>query len=187
MTGEYIPTQLPKEDMEELKVLLNLSFDFNNKITDKPLHDFVRKAILEYGTPELFKEAENVVKVLEKKFRKEKQINTQAENGWLQPIYAACYLHNLFYTSWNPVLSLVAARDRLTTLAEKCDVADSWKELIFQTIEGQLGADTPIPALTPHGDHPIKYFADACWIVSELNGNKLMPWEPISADCNGEE
>jgi len=88
-------------------------------------------------------------------------------NGAVQPLLGAAYLFNIFFDPKSPASSLTIARDKLKSRMENEGVMESWTELLFQTIEGQLGADTPIPACTPHGDHPIMIFAWARWFVKE--------------------
>lgn len=149
-----------------MKEVINENSDsYLYKIKDPALREFVTEALIQYGSADKFYNAEDIIDEAMQMYAHMNLINDQAESGWLQPIIAAGYIHNLFYTEEQPITSLFMAREKLTDLAKSCGIMDSWADLVFQTVEGQLGAKTPIPACTPHGDHPIQIFAWARWFI----------------------
>lgn len=150
-------------NMEE--ILKENTDSYFYQIKDPALQGFVAEALTKYGSADKFYEAEDIINTAMDMFEHMNLVNEQAESGWLQPIIAAGYIHNLFYSSEQPVTSIFMAREKLSDAAKASGIMDSWADLVFQTVEGQLGPKTPIPACAPHGDHPIQIFAWARWFV----------------------
>ena len=111
------------------------------------------------------KEANNVIEVVEQMLKKKKQISENNVQSFVVVIFAAGLLHNMFYDG--SITSLFLAREKLEPLARKYNIPDNYIEALFQTIEAQLGEDTPVPQCKPIPNSPTELFAWACWFVKE--------------------
>lgn len=140
---------------------------YTKYVTDPELRSAMDTILLKYSDTEKFHEAEKIARVMIAMFTKQKAMTDQFVSGAVQPLTAAAYLSNVLLDNSMLTSSLFLPRDFFTPIMKEKGVMDSWIELIFQTAEGQLGADTPVPACTPHGDHPINIFAWARWFVKE--------------------
>ena len=159
--------------METLEDLIKDKSTYLEQIKTPSVHDFTVEAIKTYGDAEKFHEAAKVICVLEAILTKMKQMNENSRPVWVEVLVSAAYLHNLFYDGSLP--SIFEAREKLSPIAQKYEVPINATSLIFQAIEGQLGADMPVESCQPQGDSPNSKFAWACWYVEELNGVKPMP------------
>lgn len=144
-----------------------------NSISIAGLYDFVKEAMLIYGDTNKLLVANQVTELTEKMLRKKKQINENGAQSFVEVIIVASLLHNMFYDG--TVSSLFLTREKLEPLARKHGIPDNYIDAIFQTIEAQLGDDTPVPQCKPIPNSPTELFAWACWFVDELHGNKQMP------------
>ena len=160
-----------RETIEEL-VKSDCNY-INTTMRVEAIKDFTVKSLLEYGSPEAFYEAEKVINVMLEMFRKLHQINEETYQVWVDVLISAAYIHNLFYDG--TLGGIFAAREKLMSLAKKCEVPVNAAAGIFQAVEGQLGMDMPVEACQVHGDTPNGIFAWACWFVEEFNGTKILP------------
>ena len=86
---------------------------------------------------------------------------------------ASALLHNLFYTEDDFWPDLFIARLELKPIAEKYTVAQALQDAIYQTIEAQMGQDTPVPVCRPAPNSPTELFAWAVWFVKDYtNGGE---------------
>ena len=137
------------------------------------LKEFVRNAMTEYSSPSKLREANSVILLVLDILKKKRQVSENNRPTWIDVMVAAGLLHNLFYDGTLP--SLFMAREKLMPIAKELNVPPQMAVGIFQTIESQLGDDTPVEALIPPGNSPNSVFAMACWLVEERNGKKEMP------------
>lgn len=138
------------------------------------LNDFVVKALKEYGTTNKLNQANQVWNMLEQLMKKKHIYNEGQLVTFYEIVRAATLLHNLFYEG--TITSLFMAREKLTPLAKECGLPEhDVINPIFELIEGQLGADTPVPRCVPTPNHPQELLALACWLIEELHGGKKMP------------
>ena len=139
------------------------------------LNEFVVKARKQYGTEEKMTEPERVMDVLGELLKKHHIVSSSTQTAtFFELVKAAVFLHNLCYDGTAP--SLFMAREKLTKMAKDC--ALPMHEVInpiFEMVESQLGADTPVPRCVPQPNSPQELMATACWMVEEYNGNKKMP------------
>lgn len=161
---------MPKISEKLTQQTLEDNTAYTKYVTDPELKSTMDSILLEYSDIEKFHEAEKICKIMIAMFTKQKAMTEQFVSGAIQPLAAAAYLSNIFLNDNAIASSLFMPRDFFAKVMKENGVMDSWIELIFQTVEGQLGADTPVPACTPHGDHPINIFAWARWFVKEYPG-----------------
>jgi len=131
--------------------------------------DFVKAALMEYGTPEKLIEANKVVDVMTGMLRKKKQL--PEDNNSIALMYeimiAAGLVHNLFFDG-KSFASLARTRDVLKPVAVECNVPDQYLDTIFEAVEAQLGEDSFNRNLVPGDNTPAGIFAWANWFVKEF-------------------
>lgn len=154
---------LTKEQMQA--ILDSKNGRYINAISIESLYDFIVDCYLQYGSMNKLKEANNVIEVVEQMLKKKKQISENNVQSFVVVIFAAGLLHNMFYDG--SITSLFLAREKLEPLARKYNIPDNYIEALFQTIEAQLGEDTPVPQCKPIPNSPTELFAWACWFVKE--------------------
>ena len=98
----------------------------------------------------------------------------QPRAAYVDIMIAAALLHNLYYLreDWT---TLFRARQVLYPVGEEIGIAKSVLDALFQTIEGQLGEDTPVPNVKPIPNTPTDFFATACWIIYGMNAPQEKP------------
>lgn len=143
--------------------------DYLNKITDKNLKDFVEESIKLYGNEKKTVEANKVCDYIHNVLLVNHLISEDTTNAIEYTLIASAYLHNLFFDSkeydgqnW---IDLFKAREKLFSIGKKHDVTTDILDVIFTTIESQLGQDTPIPALRPKFGTPTQTFVEGIWLV----------------------
>lgn len=139
------------------------------------LKKFVVKSISLYGDTNKLNEANNILGLLMCMLEKRHIFINQQNATYFELLKAAVLIHNLFYNG--TLASLFEAREKLTPIAFEFGLpAHEAVNPIFEAVEGQLGADTPVPKCMPMPGQPVDLMAEACWFVSELHGNKKMPY-----------
>ena len=139
------------------------------------LKKFTEESIEKFGTEKKLQEANSVIDVMMAMLRKKNQIKDDQNNtaAWVELLVSAALIHNLFYDGTLP--SLFMAREKLVALAKENKLPVNAIAAIFQAVEAQLGDETPVESCIPNSSSPNALFAQACWFVEELNGNKQMP------------
>ena len=132
------------------------------------LKEFTQRALDEYGTEEKLTEGESVAHVILGLLRKKKMLTEQTHQSFVDVLVSAALLHNLFYDpqDWK---TLFSARQKLLPVAQECGVGYNFYSAIFQTIESQLGEDTPVPNCKPIDNSPTELFTYAVWFVKEYD------------------
>ena len=116
-------------------------------------------------------EANKVLDVMIGMLKKKKQLRTLDEAAvWIDVVIAAGLIHNLFYDG--SITSLFKAREVLTDKAKEYKVPDNAISAMFQTVECQLGDDTPIPGCIPVSSTPNELFAWSCWFAKEYDNKE---------------
>ena len=149
MQKEYLTTDLGK---------------YLNKITDKGMKQFCEETILNYGSEQKLKTANKVASVCLGLLKKKKLLSTQYANALCDIMIVASLLHNVWYDG--SVTSLFRAREECLETAKEL-IDPRYVEQIFQTIESQLGDDTPVEKCRPTPSTPIELFSWAVWFVEE--------------------
>ena len=166
-----------KEELD--RILANKSFsEYLDMIKMPEIKSFTRKSIELYGDKEKLARANHVTHIVVEYLRKRKML-AGVQLQWVDLIISASLLHNLFYDG--SLTSLFLAREKLTKVGKECKIPVNGLEPIFQAIEGQLGADMPVPGCQPNMDSPSGILANACWFAEELCGSKVIP------DLEGDE
>lgn len=157
---------LTLEDVHNIKTGL-----FVNHLKVSEIKDFIEYALTRYGTIEKLEEANKVLNVMIGMLKKKKQLRTLDEAAvWIDVVIAAGLIHNLFYDG--SITSLFKAREVLTDKAKEYKVPDNAISAMFQTVECQLGDDTPIPGCIPVSSTPNELFAWSCWFVKEYDNKE---------------
>ena len=151
--GESIP-----QDSEILK--------YFNIIKIEELAAFTIVCINRYGSEELLFEANRVASILVEMMNKRRLINPIAQQSFVDLLIASTLLHNLFFKQedWT---TLYKARHTLLPIAQEMGIAEQVTDAIFQTIESQMGDDSPVPASRPQPNSPTELFAWAIWFAKE--------------------
>lgn len=149
MQKEYLKTDLGK---------------YLNKITDKGMKQFCEETILNYGSEQKLQTANKVASVCLGLLKKKKLLSTQYANALCDIMIVASLLHNVWYDG--SVTSLFKAREECFETAKNL-IDSRYVEQIFQTIEAQLGDDTPVEKCCPTPSTPIELFSWAVWFVEE--------------------
>ena len=140
-----------------------------NYITIDSLYNFTIDCLKQFGSELQIRCANEVIKVVEAMLKKKKQITDNNVQSFVVIIIVAGLLHNLFYKKDN-LTTLFEAREKLEPLAHKYNIPSNYTEALFQTIEAQLGEDTPVSNCKPVPNSPTELFSWACWFVHEYNG-----------------
>lgn len=151
---------------EQMQAILDSKYGrYINAISIEGLYNFVVDCYLQYGDINKLKQANDVIEIVEAMLKKKKQISEHNVQSFVTVIFAAGLLHNMFYDG--SITSLFMAREKLEPLAKKHNIPDNYIGALFQTIEAQLGEDTPVPQCKPIPNSPTELFAWACWFVKE--------------------
>lgn len=154
----------------------NVILKRKHEIKIEPLANFVDAAIAKYGTESKFEEAEKVVNVLLQLLKKKRLVRELGYSELNDTLIAAAYLHNLFYDytvenvngdlgNWT---RLFEARYTLSKMEESKNVSDQILYAIFQSIEGQLADDMPVPYCRVDIGSPAVFLGNAVFMVKEL-------------------
>lgn len=143
--------------------------DKNSPITYVQIEElqvFIERAHAEFGSPEKAAEADVVADILIQMLEKRGMISEHANQSFIDVLITAAYLHNLFYNEYEWT-TLFKAREILMPIAKDMGIAENVTDVIFQTIEAQLGNETPVPSSRPAPNSPVELFANAIWIAKE--------------------
>lgn len=130
------------------------------------INSIVVQAINEYGSEEKLEVANKVGEVVLQMFKKKHLLNENAQQSFVDIVLAAALLHNLFYEE-DDFTTLFKARKELASIMEKEEAPQQVQDALFQTIEAQLGDDTPVPTSRPISNSPTELLAWAVWFVKE--------------------
>lgn len=131
-------------------------------IQNENLLQFVEAMTTQYGSPEKTDFANKVSANLEKILLRKKLLVPGVQQMFIEILFAAAAVHNLFYKE-----------EDFTTLFELRKVVYDQEatydkeiiEAVLQTVEAQLGEDSPVPMCKPSANSPTEIFALAVWIA----------------------
>lgn len=128
----------------------------------QPLQEFIDEVLIDNKVCEgKLYDAINIAKLSKFILINERMTNEYAVTSMEMVVIAASLLHNVFYSYGDKNLSqLFLLREKYNSLISQ-EVAQFF-DLICQSVEGQLGKDTPIPQLIPISGNITYYFALAC-------------------------
>lgn len=157
--------------MKELKYLSKIQYEELRNVVENALQAYTKNE-------EQTKKAELVIDILLNMLAHKNQIRLDDEHypGWVDLLIAAGYIHNLFYDGTVP--SLFEAREKLTELCHNNNVPINGMAALFQSIEGQLGDQTPVQSCIPPDGTPNGLFAWACFFadyMSEEHNRRPLP------------
>lgn len=136
------------------------------------IRKFTEKALELYGSEEKLQEANRAADILIDLLKRKKLLDEHTHQSFVDILLSAMLLHNLFYDE-NDWTTLFYARRDLCRLARECGINKQISSLIFSTIEGQLGEDTPVDECIPKPNTPGELFAYAVWFAKKYNNSIL--------------
>lgn len=141
---------------------MNKEITFRHTIEEERIEKVIQGIALEYSTVEKVEFADKVIDNILVILEKEGLLNNAIPQKFVDIMKASAYLHNLFYDG--TISSLFKAREVLTDALAEILIKEEY-ESIFQTIESQLGEQTPVPLLKPTKNSPSDTFALAVWLT----------------------
>lgn len=117
-------------------------------------------------------EYENKVAEIAMNFLIRKELlDTDNHQTYVDALLVAAMLHNIYFDEKHIVTSLFKAREEFDYIADKNELyeygalPEQMREMIWDTIEGQLGDCTPMSKTKPSPNSPQDLFATAVYIV----------------------
>lgn len=152
-----------KEERDELNTEKHVFFDM---IIVPELRDFAADMINTYGSEEKLFEANKVADILVAMLKKKGLLKGTVQQSFIDVLIVSALLHNLFYdeSDWT---TLYIARSTIEPIARDGGIPQQVLDAIFQTIEAQLGDDTPVPTSRPQPNTPTELFTWAVWFAKE--------------------
>ena len=142
-------------------------YKFIDMINIDQLHDFTVEMLNQHGTQENLEEANQVADVLIQLLKKKGLMDGQTHQSFIDVLLTSTMLHNLF-TDKEDWTSLYNARYIMEPVArEEFKINKQVTDAIFQTIEAQLGDESPVPASRPQPNTPTELFAYCVWFIKE--------------------
>lgn len=153
--------------------------DLANKENNKRYLDFIKVNDLKIFTEECLKHAnyeiseyENKIAELAMNFLIRKELlDTGNHQTYVDALIVAAMLHNIYFDEKRISTSLFKAREEFDYIADKDELyeygalPEQMREMIWDTIEGQLGDCTPMSKTKPSPNSPQDLFATAVYIV----------------------
>lgn len=146
---------------------------FLNFIKVKDLKIFAEKC-LEHAEYEIT-EYENKVAELALNFLIRKELLTPGNHQtYVDALLIASLLHNIYFDKKHISTSLFKAREEFDHIADLEDIyefgplPEQMREMIWDTIEGQLGDCTPMSKTKPTPNSPQDLFATAVYVIRNL-------------------
>lgn len=130
-------------------------------IKTEELVNFVEELVKEYGSEEKTAFADKVTYNLEKILTRKKLLVPTVQQMFIEVLFAAAAVHNLFYDG--TITSLFELRENVNRNKDKFEMEII--EAVLQTVEAQLGDETPVPLCRPTVNSPTEIFALAVWIA----------------------
>lgn len=143
--------------------------------------DFIKVNDLKLFTEECLKKAnyeiteyENKVAEIAMDFLIRKELLTPDNHQtYVDALLVAAMLHNIYFDEANMVTSLFKAREEFDEIAGKEGIyqygplPEQMREMVWDTIEGQLGDCTPMSKTKPSPNSPQDLFATAVYIARQ--------------------
>ena len=152
-----------------------------NESNVKRYLDFIKVNDLKLFTEECLKKAnyeiteyENKVAEIAMDFLIRKELLTPDNHQtYVDALLVAAMLHNIYFDEANMVTSLFKAREEFDEIAGKEGIyqygplPEQMREMVWDTIEGQLGDCTPMSKTKPSPNSPQDLFATAVYIARQ--------------------
>lgn len=134
-------------------------------IKHEGLLKFVEELTFTYGSAEKTAFAEQLASNLEKILKRKKLLVPGIQQMFIEVLFAAAAVHNLFFVE-SDIPSLFELRQVVNEQGLNCDT--ELIEAVLQTVESQLGEDSPVPMCKPNPNSPTETFALALWITKNF-------------------
>jgi len=146
------------------------TYKYFDMIKIDELKDMVTDIINEYGSRDKLTKANKVASVLINMLKYKKLVTDGVQQSYVDMLIASALMHNIFYyeEDW---ITLFLARQAMLKYAIDHKIEPVAIDMIAQTIESQLGENTPIPLLKPTANSPGEVFATAVWFVNNYEIN----------------
>lgn len=135
-------------------------------IKNEGLLKFVEELTAKYGSPEKMEVANKVAYNLEKILQRKGLLVPGVQQMFIEVLFAAAAVHNLFYTE-EDLTSLFKLRQ--VVYSSDMEYEPELIEAVLQTVEAQLGEESPVPMCKPSVNSPTETFALALWIAKNYN------------------
>jgi hypothetical protein len=96
---------------------------------------------------------------------KKELLATDNHQAYVDTLLAAAFLHNIYFDEERIPTSLMKAREEFDHIAEVHTLPPQIREMIWDSIEGQLGDLTPMSKTKPSPNTPQDLLANCIWIV----------------------
>lgn len=131
-------------------------------IQNESLLKFVEDMTTKYGSPDKMEMANKVAVNLEKILKRKRLLVPGVQQMFIEVLFAAAAVHNLFFVE-DDIPSLFKLRQVVKESEETYE--QELIEAVLQTVESQLGEDSPVPMCKPSVNSPTETFALALWIA----------------------
>lgn len=162
-------TELEQAELTDFQKLIE---EATEDLNYPDVKDFVTEALQTHGCIAQLIDAIKVKDCLLAMLAKQKLCVPGQVTTLVEVMKASALLFNMFYTEDDFWPDLFTARMELKPIADKHTVADQIQDAIYQSIEAQMGVDTPVPACRPTPNTPTELFAWAVWFVREYSYNE---------------
>lgn len=151
---EMFPQLADKEDNER----------FFNFIKNENVKKFVSDC-MHYADYEITDYENKIAEIMLDTLIKKELISADNHQALVDMLLAATFLHNIYFDEENIAPSLMMARNNFDFIADRYEMPESFREPIWDAIEGQLGDLTPMLKTKPSPNTPQDLFATCVWIV----------------------
>ena len=165
----------------ELKLIVETLIENAYNLEDLFL-DEKHEATMEESKKLTTAESNKVTEVLIQLLKRKNLIdNGMPQQKFVDVLFAAAALHRLYLIENMPITSLFSLReeyvltkekiandDNQTDLRQAFAMVDDLMEAVCQTVEAQLGDETPVPMCKPTVNSPTEMFANAVWIAKNF-------------------
>lgn len=131
-------------------------------IQNESLLKFVEDMTTKYGSPAKMEMANKVAFNLEQILKRKRLLVPNVQQMFIEVLFAAAAVHNLFFVE-DDIPSLFKLRQVVKESEETYE--QELIEAVLQTVESQLGEDSPVPMCKPSVNSPTETFALALWIA----------------------
>lgn len=92
-------------------------------------------------------------------------LNSKGRQIFIDLLITSAFLHNLYFDEKDLVISIVKPRAEFLKIAEELGMPEQYTDAIFEAIEAQLGAATPIRACKPGANTPQEILSEAVFVT----------------------
>lgn len=95
-------------------------------------------------------------------------LNSKGRQIFVDLLLTSAFLHSLYFDEKDLVTSITKPRAEFLQIAEELNMPEQYTDAIFEAIEAQLGAATPIRACKPGANTPQEVLSESIFIARML-------------------